>query len=165
MLWYLQSNILFRGREHSNIEEAGNVWKVWINTTCVNIKQQFVFRSSMCTVFCYRKAHLFVAFSRIFLTHIFKGKRGNLTKCIKWVISEKAREKLQKCIKYVHSPLWILIRRLQLGVLSLLVDVNPYCIRSQSSRVFTDLWTFQLLFHHAFTFPFGHCEEWVICYL
>lgn len=53
------------------------------------------------------------------------------------------------------SPLWIVFWRLQLGVFSLLKDINPHCVRRKLDRVFTHLWTFQLLFHCAFTFSFG----------
>lgn len=65
-------------------------------------------------------------------------------------------EKVSEMKEYALSPLWIFLGGLQFGVISLLIDVGPYCLRSESDGVVTHFWALQLFLHHAFGFAFGH---------
>lgn len=106
--------------------------------------------------------HLLLILNQLFSTDIKWGKTiwQKADSQLLIMMRESNTKKWQKYKEMcMHSPLWILVRGLQLGVFSLLEDVDPYCIRSKFDRVFTHLWTLELFFHHAFTFPFGSCKK------
>lgn len=69
------------------------------------------------------------------------------------------QEKQKEHTKPEHSPLGILLRGFQHRVFPLFENIDSYCISSESNRVFTHFWTFQLFFNHAFAFPFGSWRQ------